>query len=181
MTRPLSYTASDNHWPMSCAIWQTGRRNSHSILLQSMRMSIKFTSSAISGASGNEAANSCSKNRIRLQHELRNIEFCKLCVFRRRIIVVSLLHLQPMQLFIIALFANDVTRFNFVGCSKQRLLHVQSTPLNTLSAKDGDLRLSASNACLPKTEISVFVTECVFFTSTFYKLHMFTLHDVLYS
>ena len=52
---------------------------------------------------------------------------------------------------------------------------------NTLSAKDGDLRLSASNACLPKTEISVFVTECVFFTSTCYKLHMFTLHDVLYS
>ena len=41
---------------------------------------------------------------------------------------------------------------------------------NTLSAKDGDLRLSASNACLPKTEISVFVTECVFFTSTCYKL-----------
>ena len=34
--------------------------------------------------------------------------------------------------------------------------------INTLSAKDGDLRLSASNACLPKTEISVFVTECVF-------------------
>ena len=53
--------------------------------------------------------------------------------------------------------------------------------LNTLSAKDGDLRLSASNACLPKTEISVFVTECVFFTSTCYKIHMFTLHDVLYS
>ena len=53
--------------------------------------------------------------------------------------------------------------------------------VNTLSAKDGDLRLSASNACLPKTEISVFVTECVFFTSTCYKLHMFTLHDVLYS
>ena len=53
--------------------------------------------------------------------------------------------------------------------------------LNTLSAKDGDLRLSASNACLPKTEISVFVTECVFFTSTCFKLHMFTLHDVLYS
>ena len=43
---------------------------------------------------------------------------------------------------------------------------------NTLSAKDGDLRLSASNACLPKTEISVFVTECVFFTSTCYKLHV---------
>ena len=56
-----------------------------------------------------------------------------------------------------------------------------SKPINTLSAKDGDLRLSASNACLPKTEISVFVTECVFFTSTCYKLHMFTLHDVLYS
>ena len=53
--------------------------------------------------------------------------------------------------------------------------------INTLSAKDGDLRLSASNACLPKTEISVFVTECVFFTSTCYTLHMFTLHDVLYS
>ena len=53
--------------------------------------------------------------------------------------------------------------------------------INTLPAKDGDLRLSASNACLPKTEISVFVTECVFFTSTCYKLHMFTLHDVLYS
>ena len=53
--------------------------------------------------------------------------------------------------------------------------------INTLSAKDGDLRLSASNACLPKTEISVFVTECVFFTSTCYKLHMFTLHNVLYS
>ena len=52
---------------------------------------------------------------------------------------------------------------------------------NTLSAKDGDLRLSASNACLPKTEISVFVTECVIFTSSCYKLHMFTLHDVLYS
>ena len=43
--------------------------------------------------------------------------------------------------------------------------------LNTLPAKDGDLRLSASNACLPKTEISVFVTECVFFTSTCYKVH----------
>ena len=55
------------------------------------------------------------------------------------------------------------------------------TDFNTLSAKDGDLRLSASNACLPKTEISVFVTECVFFTSTCYKLHMFTLHDVVYS
>ena len=55
--------------------------------------------------------------------------------------------------------------------------------VNTLSAKDGDLRLSASNACLPKTEMSVFVTECVFFTSTCYKLHkiMFTLHDVVYS
>ena len=26
--------------------------------------------------------------------------------------------------------------------------------------------------CLPKTEISVFVTECVFFTSTCYKLHI---------
>ena len=32
--------------------------------------------------------------------------------------------------------------------------------------------------CLPKTEISVFVTECVFFTSTCYKLHIFTSHDV---
>ena len=32
--------------------------------------------------------------------------------------------------------------------------------INTLSAKDGDLRLSESNACLPKTEISV--TMCVF-------------------
>ena len=53
--------------------------------------------------------------------------------------------------------------------------------VNTLPAKDGDLCLSASNACLPKTEISVFVTECVFFTSTCYKLHMFTLHDVAYS
>ena len=53
--------------------------------------------------------------------------------------------------------------------------------VNTLPAKDGDLRLSASNACLPKTEISVFVTECVFFTSTCYKVHMFTLHDVLHS
>ena len=53
--------------------------------------------------------------------------------------------------------------------------------INTLPAKDGDLRLSASNACLPKTEISVFVMECVFFTSIRYKLHMFTLHDVLYS
>ena len=53
--------------------------------------------------------------------------------------------------------------------------------INTLPAKDGDLRLSASNACLPKTEISVFVTECVFFTSTCYEPHMFTLHDVLYS
>ena len=56
-----------------------------------------------------------------------------------------------------------------------------SSVFNTLSAKDGDLRLSASNACLPNTEISVFVTECVFFTSTYYKLHMFTLHDVVYS
>ena len=54
-------------------------------------------------------------------------------------------------------------------------------PINTFSAKDGDLRLSASNACLPKTEISVFVTECVFFTSTCYKLHIFTLHYVPYS
>ena len=42
-------------------------------------------------------------------------------------------------------------------------------------------RLSAPNACLPKTEISVFVTERVFCTSTCYKLHMFTLDDVLYS
>ena len=61
----------------------------------------------------------------------------------------------------------------------QLLLNLKSDI--SLSAKDGDLRLSASNACLPKTEISVFVTECVFFTSTCYKLHMFTLHDVLYS
>ena len=51
-------------------------------------------------------------------------------------------------------------------------LFYQLRSLNTLSAKDGDLRLSASNACLPKTEISVFVTECVFFTSTCYKLHV---------
>ena len=29
--------------------------------------------------------------------------------------------------------------------------------VNTLTAKDGDFRLSAPNACLPKTEISVFV------------------------
>ena len=56
-------------------------------------------------------------------------------------------------------------------------MEVNIDGLNTLSAKDGDLRLSASNACLPKTEISVFV----FFTSTCYKLHMFTLHDVVYS
>ena len=34
--------------------------------------------------------------------------------------------------------------------------------LNTLSAKYGDLRLSSSNACQPNTEISVFVTGCVF-------------------
>ena len=59
--------------------------------------------------------------------------------------------------------------------------HILLRIINTLSAKDGDLRLSASNACLPKTEISVFVTECVFFTSTCYKLQMFTLHAVLYS
>ena len=59
---------------------------------------------------------------------------------------------------------------------------VHSTALLfTLTAKDGDLRLSAPNACLPKTEISVFVTKYVFFASTCYKLHMFTLHDVLYS
>ena len=38
--------------------------------------------------------------------------------------------------------------------------------INTLPAKDGDLRLSASNACLPKTEISVFVMECVFHIHT---------------
>ena len=65
----------------------------------------------------------------------------------------------------------------------QRDITVRTTrsTVNTLSAKDGDLRLSASNACLPKTEISVFVTECVFFTSTCYRLHMLTLHDVLYS
>ena len=55
------------------------------------------------------------------------------------------------------------------------------TGINTFTAKDGDLRLSAPNACLPKTEISVFVTECVLFTSTCYELHVFTLHDVLYS
>ena len=77
--------------------------------------------------------------------------------------------------------------------TKQRRHHLRNNQLaitlndqelqqvNTLPAKDGDLRLSASNACLPKTEISVFVTECVFFTSTCYKLHMFTLHDVQYS
>ena len=63
----------------------------------------------------------------------------------------------------------------------RRLRGDQIEVFNTMSAKDGDLRLSASNACLPKTEISVFVTECVFFTSTYYKLHMFTLHDVVYS
>ena len=39
----------------------------------------------------------------------------------------------------------------------------KSDDINTLTAKDGDLRLSAPNACLPKTEISVFVTECFFF------------------
>ena len=61
------------------------------------------------------------------------------------------------------------------------VIAADKSSFNTLSAKDGDLRLSASNVCLPKTEISVFVTECVFFTSTCYKLHMFTLHDVLYS
>ena len=60
-----------------------------------------------------------------------------------------------------------------VGCGRNE-------DVNTLSAKDGDLRLSASNACLPKTEISVFLTECMFFTYTCYKLHMFTLYDVLY-
>ena len=60
-------------------------------------------------------------------------------------------------------------------------VYIYSAIFNTLSAKDGDLRLSASNACLPKTEISVFVTECVFFTFTCFKLQMFTLHDVLYS
>ena len=51
--------------------------------------------------------------------------------------------------------------------------------INTLSAKDGDLRLSASNACLPKTEISVFGTECVFFTSTCYKLHNICSHCMM--
>ena len=81
--------------------------------------------------------------------------------------------------------ANDIYIMNY---GVQKLLEqlnphksAGSDGINTLSAKDGDLRLSASNACLPKTEISVFVTECVFFTSTCYKLHMFTLHDVLYS
>ena len=64
---------------------------------------------------------------------------------------------------------------------RKTLLGPMASKINTLPAKDGDLRLSASNACLPKTEISVFVTECVFFTSTCYKLHMFTLHDVQYS
>ena len=29
--------------------------------------------------------------------------------------------------------------------------------INTLTAKDGDLRLSAPNACLPKADISVFI------------------------
>ena len=66
---------------------------------------------------------------------------------------------------------------NGVACFQR----IMDSFINTLSAKDGDLRLSASNACLPKTEISVFVTECVFFTSTCYKLLMFTLHDVVYS
>ena len=75
---------------------------------------------------------------------------------------------------------NDVLQDAQHGFRKRRSCETQLL-LNTLSAKDGDLRLSASNACLPKTEISVFVTECVFFTSTCYKLHMFTLHDVLYS
>ena len=73
--------------------------------------------------------------------------------------------------------------FLFEGDLKEKKKKID-IKINTLSAKDGDLRLSASNACLPKTEISVFVTECVFFTSTCYKLtslHMFTLHDVLYS
>ena len=54
--------------------------------------------------------------------------------------------------------------------------------INTLPAKDGDLRLSPPNACLPKTEISVFVTECVFFyIHMLQTTYMFTLHDVLYS
>ena len=65
--------------------------------------------------------------------------------------------------------------------STESICFIYEGNINTLSAKDGDLRLSAANACLPKTEISVFVTECVFFTSTCYKLHMFTLHDVVYS
>ena len=75
-------------------------------------------------------------------------------------------------------FLNERIYNHTVGLSSWVVLTVL---FNTLSAKDGDLRLSASNACLPKTEISVFVTECVFFTSTCYKLHMFTLHDVAYS
>ena len=65
-----------------------------------------------------------------------------------------------------------------LACQRRRS---PSFSVQRLPTKDGDLRLSASNACLPKTEISVFVTECVFFTSTCYKLHMLTLHDVLYS
>ena len=73
-------------------------------------------------------------------------------------------------------FADNVVIQEPLGSSDHNQLH-----FNTLSAKDGDLRLSASNACLPKMEISVFVTECVFFSSTCYKLHMFTLHDVVYS
>ena len=78
-----------------------------------------------------------------------------------------------------------MVKYNVVASSRKvihSLLHFRfSVAVNTLSAKDGDLRLSASNACLPKTEISGFVTECVFFTSTCYKLNMFTLHDVVYS
>ena len=70
---------------------------------------------------------------------------------------------------------------NSTICIPDRSKVICNDFVNTLSAKDGDLRLSVSNACLPKTEISVLVTECVFFTSTCYKLHMFTLHDVLYS
>ena len=55
---------------------------------------------------------------------------------------------------------------------EQFIVYVHFTYINTLPAKDRDLRLSASNACLLKTEISVSVTECVFFTSTCYKLHV---------
>jgi len=59
--------------PMSSALKATGRLFVHNNLLASTFMSIAFVSSAISGASGNAAANSCKKKASAISQHITQV------------------------------------------------------------------------------------------------------------